>query len=617
MAATVPEGLSRDGALAAVIAAERHVRWAQAYSYQAMASLVDRMSEEVAGEEAADRAAGNRTPWRISGDDLASAEVAAALHLTRMTADARVGLAGRLADRLPACHAAMSRGELDVSRVTVIDRETGGLDDQEARQVDQAVAREVTTETTTGVRKLVKKAVLAVNPQAAEKRHAKAVRERRIVMNPQPDGMASLYELQPASRALLIWNVSRALVGPKQPGDTRGMGERLADTHYDLYAEIADHLADPTHAGAPGGLLAAIAPRLFDRSAGLADRGGKQGEPAGPTATGDLKADVGPVPADQRAEAGRPETTGGLRPPGDTGGPGKPTGTRGQDPADLELEPGAPEERASSAPGGQAPGAPEERTSSAPRGHEHYRTGGRRQGEADGPHSTRRRRLRSRWAQLQITVSRDTLLGLSQEPGELAGYGPVTASVARQHADVAGIWHRIITDPLGQLLDHPRRSYHPSPALAAHVIARDGTCRWPGCHRPARQCHLDHRQPWPEGPTSSGNLGCLCVFDHHMKHRSGWVVDPARPGEHPATIHWTSRTGRSYTVHPHRYPTGGAGRGGGTADTGRDHGGPLRGETVASTNADPGTAWDDRPQRDTSSGQDEPKSDQDLGPPPF
>jgi hypothetical protein len=208
---------------------------------------------------------------------------------------------------------------------------------------------------------------------------------------------------------------------------------------------------------------------------------------------------------------------------------------------------------------------------------------------------------RRKWAQLQVTASADTLLGLSDEPGELAGYGPITASAARLHADVAATWHRLITDPLGQLLDHRRRSYHPPPALAAHVQARDVTCRWPGCHRPARQCHLDHREPWPHGPTSSSNLGPLCAFDHHLKHRSGWVVEGARAGEHPATVHWTSRTGRTYTKHPHRYPVGGTG---GTNDIGWDDSWPRPGGMDGRTSGDGGY-------RAT------PTSDLDLGPPPF
>jgi hypothetical protein len=226
------------------------------------------------------------------------------------------------------------------------------------------------------------------------------------------------------------------------------------------------------------------------------------------------------------------------------------------------------------------------------------------------------------------------LLGLSDQPGELAGYGPITAHVARQHADIAATWHRLITDPLGQLLDHPTRSYHPPPALAAHVTARDNTCRWPGCHRPAHRCHLDHRLPWPKGPTSSSNLGPLCSRDHHLKHRSGWKVEPAQPGEHPATVHWTSRTGRTYTKHPHRHPTshsdaGIGGGDGGTPGDGGDHNHPTRNTQHHGTGTRGDQTEHGNRSRETTRNLNEghdpadastrpaPKSDLDLGPPPF
>jgi hypothetical protein len=101
------------------------------------------------------------------------------------------------------------------------------LDDTEARQLDQTIAAEATGETTVGVRRLVKKAVLAVNPAAAARRRARAAHQRRLELRPAPDGMAELYELQPAERALLIWNVSHALAGPKHPDDTRSTSQRV------------------------------------------------------------------------------------------------------------------------------------------------------------------------------------------------------------------------------------------------------------------------------------------------------------------------------------------------------------------------------------------------------
>jgi len=42
--------------------------------------------------------------------------------------------------------------------------------------------------------------------------------------------------------------------------------------------------------------------------------------------------------------------------------------------------------------------------------------------------------------------------------------------------------------------------------LRRFIQARDRTCVFPGCTKDARGCDLDHRQPWPTGPTDGHNL---------------------------------------------------------------------------------------------------------------
>src|SRR5262249_19707400 len=48
-------------------------------------------------------------------------------------------------------------------------------------------------------------------------------------------------------------------------------------------------------------------------------------------------------------------------------------------------------------------------------------------------------------------------------------------------------------------LDSPRNTYRPPANLTNDVIARDKTCTFAGCPRPARQCDLDHGEAWREG----------------------------------------------------------------------------------------------------------------------
>jgi hypothetical protein len=147
---------------------------------------------------------------------------------------------------------------------------------------------------------------------------------------------------------------------------------------------------------------------------------------------------------------------------------------------------------------------------------------------------------------LQVTVGIGTLLGVEAEPGELAGYGPISAELAREIAADA-TWSRLLLDaPSGTVLDVGRTSYEPPAGLASHVLARDRTCRFPGCRQPASRVQLDHTVPFPDGPTSHDNLGGLCQHHHRLKHEGGWQLRQDRPG----TFTWTSPTGRDYTTGP-------------------------------------------------------------------
>ena len=57
---------------------------------------------------------------------------------------------------------------------------------------------------------------------------------------------------------------------------------------------------------------------------------------------------------------------------------------------------------------------------------------------------------------IHVTVPYSTLIGLDDHPGELTGYGPIPASIARRIA-AAGVWRRLLTDPAtGALLDYGR-----------------------------------------------------------------------------------------------------------------------------------------------------------------
>ena len=146
---------------------------------------------------------------------------------------------------------------------------------------------------------------------------------------------------------------------------------------------------------------------------------------------------------------------------------------------------------------------------------------------------------------INITMDLPTALGLSENPAELVGYGPIPASIARS-LSADGKWRRFITDPVtGNLLDYGRETYVPSQPLVDFLTARDRICRFPGCSQPARVTDLDHAVPWEEGGhTSPENLGLLCRRHHRMKTHNGWQLVSHADG----SCTWTSPHGKEFFV---------------------------------------------------------------------
>jgi hypothetical protein len=147
-----------------------------------------------------------------------------------------------------------------------------------------------------------------------------------------------------------------------------------------------------------------------------------------------------------------------------------------------------------------------------------------------------------------VTVPALTLLGQSEEPGDLAGYGPIDPDTARKLAGKSKTWYRLLTDPdTGAPLSLGRTRYKPTKAMRDFLELRDGTCRWKGCNRQAKHCEIDHTQAWEHGgPTDCDNLSHLCPEHHRSKHETTWQAKQLAGG----IIQWTSPDGRSYVTEP-------------------------------------------------------------------
>jgi hypothetical protein len=155
---------------------------------------------------------------------------------------------------------------------------------------------------------------------------------------------------------------------------------------------------------------------------------------------------------------------------------------------------------------------------------------------------------------VNVVIGVDSLLGDSDETGDIPGYGPIPADVIRRWVaegiteDVRVELRRLFADPVsGQLIGmestgrvFPRR-------LAEFVELRDRHCRTRWCDAPVR--HIDHVTSYAEGgPTSAFNGQGLCEACNYAKEAVGWQARP-RPG--PIHTVWTvTPTGHRYASTP-------------------------------------------------------------------
>jgi hypothetical protein len=119
-----------------------------------------------------------------------------------------------------------------------------------------------------------------------------------------------------------------------------------------------------------------------------------------------------------------------------------------------------------------------------------------------------------------VTVDAATLAGRTG-PAELDHVGPMDVEMARGLSCDASVMRMVLSARSGPL-DVGRRTPVVPPALRRAVIARDRTCRFPGCDRPQAWCDAHHVVHWADGgPTSLANLMLMCRRHHRALHERG------------------------------------------------------------------------------------------------
>lgn len=188
---------------------------------------------------------------------------------------------------------------------------------------------------------------------------------------------------------------------------------------------------------------------------------------------------------------------------------------------------------------------------------------------------------RSRPVQAIVMVPLSTARDDGDDPAWLEGHGWVSADQARALLRVAELRRGFVDTQTGELVglqarrcrplsDEQRQrvlaelaagtpqdgiatrtepQYEPSSSLAEFVRLRDRYCDGPtGAQVPGRRADLDHKKPWPVGPTTAGNLASRSRRTHVLKHY-GWQAADTRDG-----TTWTSPAGQVVAVPAHRHP---------------------------------------------------------------
>ena len=385
------------------------------------------------------------------------------------------------------------------------------------------------------LRAALARAVITIDPAAAEKRRKQAVKDRSVTRYTDKDGMSVLrFVLSAVDTGEIYDLIDQVARRTKTSDDTRSNDAGRADAAVWLILGRDPHLGpedDPPvpPTGAPAGCAATRRPPA-DR-----DR---------PARTGRRQ----PAPRRQPVDTGdrRRRTAPDGRPTSDD------LGRDDDDLADLADE-FAPDPADPDDPGPVEPTDPDMIPPDYGRGVVNQVWRDHQLGRLDTISElaalalsamTTRRPPKLPWVTINTTTGLD---GTIVQVGELQGYGPVTADYANHllHTGAA------IAPPAPsgrEPTPAQTRTHDPPEWLDHEVKARDGTCRYPGCRQPAHRVDLDHTIPFPRGLTVPHEPGrAVPTPPPDQRHR---LLDRA-PTRH-GIYTWTSTiTGRSL----HHLPT--------------------------------------------------------------
>jgi hypothetical protein len=533
-----------DGALAGVAASFRRLAsWAAAGELAAVAQIASRSAR--ADRRASVDKAGR--PDRVTSD--AAGQVALALAMSHDGATDLADLAVVLTWRLVATGAALAAGEIDLARARMIARMTSALSDADARKVEAAVLGRAGWQTLGQLHAALRRAVINVDPQGAERRRQRAERNAQVAFYPEDEGTATLagYSLPGVQAAAAMARITTLAKALQAAGADGQIDLVRAQVFLGLLLGTLPYV--PPTPGAP----VDDPPPSDDGSTPDADLRSHDGPPSddGPSSDDGLPSDDGAPLAGVRLPAGMAgllnltlslaTLTAISAEPGQLSRLGVITAEQAMELARVAAAHSATRWRVVVTDARDRAIA----VAHIPRCQRHSAGG------SEGAGLIGRVTLIARAGQCLAECDRSPP-GRIAEPRLAEIVRLATAAAARAAADAEWRDRRDRRDQRagGCAHDLASAAYRPPPRVAEFVVARDRTCRFRSCRRPAEQCDLDHVIPHHEGGlTCACNIGGQCRLHHQLKQHPGWNLTEPKPG----VFRWTTPAGRTYVVDPDPY----------------------------------------------------------------
>jgi hypothetical protein len=120
---------------------------------------------------------------------------------------------------------------------------------------------------------------------------------------------------------------------------------------------------------------------------------------------------------------------------------------------------------------------------------------------------------------IQLLTDLDGLRGVAGGTHETLDTGQIVDVEAIRLISCDSSISRLVLGPDSEVLDVGRKTRVWTAAQRRAIVARDRTCTWKGCERPAKWADIHHLEHWADGGATTVDNGVLlCRFHHVLTH---------------------------------------------------------------------------------------------------